>query len=380
MKIGDCGTVFRNFTGYRVCVSLSYGKPIEGVLIGSRQEYILMVVDGSILYILVPSITSITKNTKDLRSTTYEQDYDVPSLFELREQWVTLNEFSKQPMYGVLSEIEESYVLLINKEELQLIPLTSIETVRKGNNRIEQTVDSIPKQVKKEPPVAVEVVSNEKDSEAKKIIKEALILSNGSIENIHKPFSTFDKSLDLKVVDTNEQEEIDKQNEILIEESERLPVKEIRILNNVSFRDLMARENSELEQTMTSDENEENIEHFKMKTPLDNSIGNEEFLTCIDCLQDAHVRNSLDVPLDFISQQEIGNLEIIGHTETQMSSEEQMAMLEKQYYALMKHAAKNSCSSNFHYENESIETVVTEGQYTALLKHAADMHRTIISK
>lgn len=380
MKIGDCGTVFRNFTGYRVCVSLSYGKPIEGVLIGSRQEYILLVVDGSILYILVPAITSITKNTKDLRSTTYEQDYDVPSLFELREQWVTLNEFSKQPMCGVLSEIEESYVLLINKEELQLIPLTSIETVRKGSNRIEQTLDSIPKQMKKEKTVAVEVVRNEKEHEIEKISKEVIVHSNASIENTQKPVSTSDQTLDLKVVDTNEQDEIDKQDEIVIEENKIHPIKEIRVLNNASFRDLMARENSELEQTMTSVENEENIEHFKMKTPLDNSIGNEGFLTCIDCLQDAHVRNSLDVPMDFITQQEIGNLESISHTETQMSSEEQMAMLEKQYYALMKHAAKNSCSSNFHYENESIETVVTEGQYTALLKHAADMHRTIISK
>ncbi|PIC67729.1 hypothetical protein CSV71_03180 [Sporosarcina sp. P21c] len=380
MNIRDCGTVFRNFTGYRVCVSLSYGKPIEGVLIGSHQEYILMVVDESILYILVPSITSITKNTKDLSSTKYDQDYDVPSLFELREQWVTLNEFSKRPMYGVLSEIEKSYFLLINKEELQLIPVTSIETIRKGSNRIEQTVDSKPKQVKKEQPVAVEVVSNEKDTEAKKIIKEAIVLSNESIENIHKPVSTFDQSLDLKVVDTNEQEEIYKQDEILIEDSERLPIKEIRILNNTSFRDLMAKANSDLEQTMTSIESEENIELFKMITPLDHHIGNEKFLTCIDCLQDSHVRNSLDVPMDFIPQQEIENLEIINHTEMQMSSEEQMAMLEKQYYALMKHAAKNSCSSNFHYENDSIETVITEGQYTALLKHAADMHRTIISK
>ncbi|PIC58544.1 hypothetical protein CSV80_03205 [Sporosarcina sp. P12(2017)] len=380
MKTNNSGEIFRNFTGYRIYVSLSYGKPIEGLLIGSHQEYILMVVDRSIMYILIPSIISITKNTKDLRSTTYEGDYEVPRMFELREQWVSVNEFSKQPMYGVLSEIEESYILLINEEQLQLIPLSSIETIRKGSSSLERTIESIRKKVEEEQPIAAEVVSNDKDNKAEKIIKEAIIQSSASIENTYKPVSTYDKSLDVKVVDINVQDETYNQNEILIEEHKVLPIKEIRVLNNGSFRALMAEANSDLKQTISTVESEEDIEHVNMKNPPANRIGNETFLPCIDCLQDSHEKKSVDGSLDFLPQQEIESLEIISHTDTQKSSEEQKAMLEKQYYALMKHAAKNSCSSNFHYENESIETVVTEGQYTALLKHAADMHRTIISK
>ncbi|MDV6378112.1 hypothetical protein ORD22_07585 [Sporosarcina sp. GW1-11] len=506
MNTSNFGTNLPNLQGYRISVLLSSDEPIEGILISLYQDYILLKVDEFILYIMYPSIRSITKNTKDMRVTLDVESYRSPQLFsnvllDLHDKWVTLNEFSEQPVHGVLSEVKESYILLINKEDLLLIPITSIQTLRKGSkhlteplkSQIEQPTEttllekdieysrsevlsnvSEIKQVKEELPIAKEVEMKEKNDQAEKLVDELNLKSNIETEKPDKLLSATEKYPEFEVVDDkkrnktvsgknilkaekkdlpineknvltnatfvseiklakeelsiakevemkekNDEAEniveepnlksnnetgntdellsttdkhsefrfIDKEKrnvtvserEVMVEEKMEHSINEIKVLNNASFKELMGKMNEDRNHNTESVEDEE-IVHFNTANSSTTGIRKGNVLPCVDCLQKPHGVNSQNDSKHLMSRQEKKDLETLRTTHAKMRPEEQNAMLEKQYHALMKHAAKNSSWSNGIYNKGSAERVATEKQYTSLLKHAADMHHHILHK
>ncbi|PIC63573.1 hypothetical protein CSV79_11005 [Sporosarcina sp. P13] len=267
MNTNNFGKNCRNLQGYKISVLLSSDEPIEGILISLHQDYILLKVDEFVLYIMLPSIVSITKNTKEMRVTPEVECYRSPQFFsnvllDLHDKWVTLNEFSEQPVHGVLSEVKESYVLLIDKEELLIIPITSIQTLRIGSvqleepmkSQIEQSNETVLlakdkeysrsevlsnvseiKQVKDELPMAIEVEIKEKNDEVEKVIDEPNQKSSIETEKSHKPPSTNDILSEIGAIDEEKHIETVSGNNISDEEKQELPINEKNVLNNATF-------------------------------------------------------------------------------------------------------------------------------------------------
>ncbi|MEH7545990.1 hypothetical protein V7306_09285, partial [Neobacillus vireti] len=77
------------------------------------------------------------KNTKQFQPEKATVEFQkTQSLMELlhsfQYSWVTILSINKQSFYGVLSEIDEDFVTLINGEERILIKVTHISNILKG--------------------------------------------------------------------------------------------------------------------------------------------------------------------------------------------------------------------------------------------------------
>lgn len=438
MKKSEFEKVIGGLEGGNISVLVCYDKLVDGLLKEVQSDHLLLEVDKSPLYITISAIQAIKKNSKDPKITPEKNNkkptvqlHDV--LFSLHYQWITLNELSEQPLHGVLCEIIETHVTLINYEEVLYVPLAAIQTVQKGAKKslysLEsslQTQNSVSDLQHKQhvierrqnTPDLIETVSDVVELDTSPIIinesnrrntisqKERVQVLSTINDIITEPESQEIISLAVAI----EPKELieNAQNSKVVQENDlnnsfegkknHIRLDERRVLNNSSFRELMEMDSKDDQVSNLSDDilmNEGSS--LENDLPKAQTIAGEKVLPCIDCLRELPGKlldvepNKSDQRIDH--QNHINEMGINAYRK--MSPEAQNAFLEKQYHSLMKHAAKNSISNAEKYNEESSNTsskfggsqtdsenkaVLIEKQYTALLKHAATMHEQIIYK
>ncbi|MBT2658064.1 hypothetical protein J7E81_22970 [Bacillus sp. ISL-18] len=120
-------------------VNLYVGEDIfKGKLIGVETDHVVLETENKyIFYYNIDKIQAILKNTKQFQPENASVEFQkTQSLMELlrsfQYSWVTILSINKQSFYGVLSEIDEDFVTLINGEERILIKVAQISNILKG--------------------------------------------------------------------------------------------------------------------------------------------------------------------------------------------------------------------------------------------------------
>jgi hypothetical protein len=120
-------------------VNLYVGEDIfKGKLIGVETDHVVLETENKyIFYYNIDKIQAILKNTKQFQPEEASVEFKkTQSLMELlhsfQYSWVTILSINKQSFYGVLSEIDEDFVTLINGEERILIKVAQISNILKG--------------------------------------------------------------------------------------------------------------------------------------------------------------------------------------------------------------------------------------------------------
>lgn len=120
-------------------VNLYVGEDIfKGKLIGVETDHVVLETDDKyIFYYNIEKIQAVLKNTRQFIPVGASVEFQkTQSLHELLHSfhysWVTILSINKQKFYGVLSEIDEDFVTLINGEERILIKVAQISNILKG--------------------------------------------------------------------------------------------------------------------------------------------------------------------------------------------------------------------------------------------------------
>jgi len=107
---------------------------IEGVLLDIKQDHIIVNVNRKIVYLAFQHIQALSKNAKDLRISTevvhyLDRDNLIDVLKALRYNWVSINSFSEQLLFGVLNKIADDHITVINNSELLYISKSYLSTI-----------------------------------------------------------------------------------------------------------------------------------------------------------------------------------------------------------------------------------------------------------
>ncbi|MEH7419085.1 hypothetical protein V7266_28045, partial [Neobacillus drentensis] len=120
-------------------VNLYVGEDIfKGKLIAVETDHVVLETENKyIFYYNIDKIQAITKNTKQFQPEGTSAEFQktqslVELLLSFQYSWVTILSVNKQKFYGVLSEIDEDFVTLINGEERILIKITHVSNILKG--------------------------------------------------------------------------------------------------------------------------------------------------------------------------------------------------------------------------------------------------------
>jgi hypothetical protein len=110
----------------------------KGKLVGVESDHVVLETDNKyIFYYNINKIQAITKNTKqfqpDISAVSFQHTQSLKDLLHsFQNTWVTILAFNKQKFTGVLSEIDEDFVTLINGEERILIKVEHVSNILKG--------------------------------------------------------------------------------------------------------------------------------------------------------------------------------------------------------------------------------------------------------
>lgn len=120
-------------------VNLYVGENVyKGKLIGVEADHVVLETDDNyIFYYNIEKIQAITKNTKqfqpDVSDVKFQKTQSLKELLHsFQNTWVTILAFNKQKFTGVLSEIDEDFVTVINGEERILIKVEHVSNILKG--------------------------------------------------------------------------------------------------------------------------------------------------------------------------------------------------------------------------------------------------------
>ena len=120
-------------------VNLYVGENVyKGKLIGVEKDHVVLETEKKyIFYYNIEKIQAITKNTKqfkpDISSVNFQKTQSLKELLHsFQNTWVTILAFNKQKFTGVLSDIDEDFVTLINGEERILIKVEHVSNILKG--------------------------------------------------------------------------------------------------------------------------------------------------------------------------------------------------------------------------------------------------------
>ncbi|MBB4825449.1 hypothetical protein HNO89_002683 [Sporosarcina luteola] len=125
------------FRGLKIGLFLKDEQLIEGILLDSKPDHLIVEVEQDVMYFALNQIHAISKNAKDFRlfseSTAHVSRSNLHELLkELKYNWVTINSLSRQTFYGLLSKIADDHIVLINNEEQLYIQKAFITNIYKG--------------------------------------------------------------------------------------------------------------------------------------------------------------------------------------------------------------------------------------------------------
>ena len=130
-------TVLSSLMNMKIGLYLENSQLIEGILLDVKQDHLAVDVDGKVCYFTLEHIQAISNNAKDFRilpkhAIHLNSNDLVGVLKDLKYNWVTINSMSDQELFGVLSNIFEDFIIVINHQELHYIAKSHISNIHKG--------------------------------------------------------------------------------------------------------------------------------------------------------------------------------------------------------------------------------------------------------
>lgn len=138
-------TVLSSLMNMKIGLYLENSQFIEGVLLSVKRDHLAVDVDGKVCYFTLEHIQAISNNAKEFRilpkHNRHLNSYDlIGVLKDFKYNWVTINSMSDQELFGVLSNIFEDFIIVINHQELHYIAKSHISNIHKGTFEKEKNI------------------------------------------------------------------------------------------------------------------------------------------------------------------------------------------------------------------------------------------------
>lgn len=130
-------TVLSSLMNMKIGIYLENNQFVEGILLNVKQDYLAVDVNGTVSYYTLEHIQAITNNAKDFRifpeSSVHLNSHELTDVLrDLKYNWVTINSLSDQALFGVLSNVLEDAIIVINNQGLHCIAKSHIANIHKG--------------------------------------------------------------------------------------------------------------------------------------------------------------------------------------------------------------------------------------------------------
>ena len=134
--------------GSKINILLKNEQFIEVILLDVKLDHIIVNMDDRIFYIAISHIQTLSKNAKDPHITKQLVPYldrkHLTDLFDaLKYNWVTINGLGNQTFNGLLSNISDDHIMLINDTEIRIIHKSFISNIYKGTYEPKEQHDDI---------------------------------------------------------------------------------------------------------------------------------------------------------------------------------------------------------------------------------------------
>ena len=134
--------------GSKINILLKNEEFIEVILLDVKLDHIIVNMDDRIFYIAISHIQTLSKNAKDPHITKQLVPYldrkHLTDLFDaLKYNWVTINGLGNQTFNGLLSNISDDHIMLINDTEIRIIHKSFISNIYKGTYEPKEQHDDI---------------------------------------------------------------------------------------------------------------------------------------------------------------------------------------------------------------------------------------------
>lgn len=335
MNEGNFIDSLKGLEGIQIRLFLSDEQFVEGTLLSIHEDHLTVKVEEKIVYFPINQIKALSKNARDSKhlknldqeNITVNAEPLEERLKSMRMQWVTINSFDNQIFTGILNKISDDHVMLTENDNQIFILKSHIKNIFKGFIKVSQNEEQID--------------SNENNSEN---------TENSNTEN-----------------NENTEQSSEQLNDTPSLNSENPPTNDAE--NSTSF-------NSPTEEDKRArKKNHEflQLKEVKFNSPIQECTWNTKAVSdsqdaSIDCqneqkveeLPEQDVIENLDTEIS--DEQEVEQVEEEQEEQPVMIMEDNIALMEKQYFALMKFAKKM---------NE------LENQYQTLMKHAEKMYLQI---
>lgn len=126
----------KGLEGLEIGLFLAENQSIQGTLLSVQEDHLIVKVNENVIYFPITQIKALSKNAKE--SSVINKGFSNTSLnrFKLEEilkimylQWITVNSFGNKSFSGVLSNVYEDYIVLINGENQYYILKSQITSI-----------------------------------------------------------------------------------------------------------------------------------------------------------------------------------------------------------------------------------------------------------
>ena len=182
--------------GSKINILLKNEQFTEVILLDVKLDHIIVDMDDCIFYIAISHIQTLSKNAKDPHITEkivpYLDKKHLSDLFDaLKYNWVTINGLSNGTFNGLLSNISDDHIMLINDTEILVIHKSFISNIYNGIYEPKEQYDDISSKE--------EVVSASPSFTDQKIEVTEELQDNQTIKN-QNPTTNRSKSIEKKSV------------------------------------------------------------------------------------------------------------------------------------------------------------------------------------
>ncbi|MFJ8066494.1 hypothetical protein ACIQYS_18000 [Psychrobacillus sp. NPDC096426] len=199
MREKNMKTVLDSLKNMKIRLYLEGSQFVEGVLLNVKQDYLVVDVGGKLCYFTLDHIQALSNNAKNFHIFP-KNDVDLNNndligvLKELKYNWVTINSLSDQELFGVLSNIFEDSIIVINQQELHYIAKSHISNIHKGISEKEKNITSSKEKLNVEKTTA-NMELNQVMEKATEISQEETIqdVISSWIEEINEPVNSKDE-------------------------------------------------------------------------------------------------------------------------------------------------------------------------------------------
>ncbi|RDW16492.1 hypothetical protein CWR48_16555 [Oceanobacillus arenosus] len=131
--MNERNSFLNHLIGFNIKVVYPGPHTLKGLLAGIKEDYLILKDDKDVIqYVKLDKMKELTKNTKDIKPRSIE---DIPVsnhrnflelLKEFENEWLMVSRDGAEEIQGFLSNVSNSYITFVVKDEITFIPISQI--------------------------------------------------------------------------------------------------------------------------------------------------------------------------------------------------------------------------------------------------------------